>query len=69
MALYLVARLLEIQQGWLYNYFVFTDDDADFAHGNVKSYELFLQLWQPAIGVPGYVNRCDGYPMKWGVCE
>lgn len=53
----MAARLLEIEQGWLYNYFVFTDDDADFAKGDAQSYESFLQQWQPAIGVPGYVSR------------
>ena len=29
--LYLLARELEIHQGWLFNYFVFLDDDEEFA--------------------------------------
>jgi len=35
MALYLAARLLEINQGWMYNYYVFLDDDVVFQSGSI----------------------------------
>ena len=55
MALYWAARLLEVHQGWMYNYFVFLDDDVDFGNGNLTHYEDFLRTWQPAVGLPGYI--------------
>ena len=55
MALYWTARLLEVHQGWLYNYIVFIDDDVDFGNGNLTHYEDFLRTWQPAVGLPGYI--------------
>eukprot|EP01038_Epipyxis_sp_PR26KG_P016710 gene16710-22860_t len=60
MALYIAGRLLELHQGWVYDYFVFLDDDPKFEHGNITDYELSLETWQPAIGSPAYFN----YPQK-----
>ena len=48
MALYLAARQLELSQGWLYNYFIFLDDDAEFVSGSFEIFEDFLLKWQPA---------------------
>jgi len=62
MALYLTARHLEEAQGWLYNYFIFTDDDAVFHSGNLMQFQVNLREWQPAIGVPGFIS--SGYPQK-----
>eukprot|EP01038_Epipyxis_sp_PR26KG_P012218 gene12218-16368_t len=51
MALYIAGRLLELHQGWIYNYFVFLDDDPQFEYGNITDYELSIKTsWQPAIG-------------------
>ena len=35
-AMYLAARLLEMSQGWLYDYFIFGDDDAEILHGTLE---------------------------------
>ena len=51
-ALYVSARLLELQQGWLYSYFVFLDDDVGLRTGSVAAFESELQLWQPAVAGP-----------------
>lgn len=39
MALFLAARQLELAQGWLYNYYVFIDDDADWI-GHISHFEV-----------------------------
>jgi hypothetical protein len=46
MALYLAARRLELKLGWLFDFFVFVDDDADW-FGQLSRFETFLQEWQP----------------------
>lgn len=61
MALYLAGRQLEIQQGWLFDYFVFMDDDVqglsvDDPHFN---FEMDLLQWEPAIAGPGYATNLD----------
>ena len=59
MALYLAGRLLEMQQGWLYDYFVFLDDDvAPTTPGPLASFlfELDLLQWEPAIAGPFFRN-------------
>lgn len=53
-ALYLAARQLEISQGWLYDYFMFLDDDVQVSQGNFIVFEQFLQQWRPAVGGPSY---------------
>lgn len=53
MALYAIARMIEFQQGWLYDYFVFIDDDADWGKGNLTAFEEQLKEYEPAIGSPG----------------
>ncbi len=65
MALYLAGRLLEIQQGWLYDYFVFLDDDVAAAtSGPLASFlfELDLLQWEPAIAGPFFSNNGLGPP-------
>jgi len=52
--LYLAGRLLELAQGWLYNYFIFLNDDISVDAGNFKYFCYSLKLWQPAIGLPSY---------------
>jgi hypothetical protein len=52
MALYLAARQLEMSQGWLYDYFIFADDDLEILQGNFTSFESSLKVWQPSIGCP-----------------
>lgn len=58
LALYLAARIQELRQGWLYNYFIVLDDDAILAGGAKPSslflFELNLMQWQPAVGAPVY---------------
>lgn len=54
MALYLTGRLLEIRQGWLYNYFVFMDDDAIKVQGSLHNWETQLSMWLPAVASPVY---------------
>ena len=62
MALYLAARMLESYQGWLYDYYVFLDDDAIpdavFSSASPASasflFEMDLLQWEPAIAAPGY---------------
>lgn len=58
MALYLAGRLLEIQQGWLYDYFVFLDDDVSTVTSDPLAsfvFELDLLQWEPAIGGPFFI--------------
>lgn len=45
--------MIELQQGWLYDYFIFIDDDADWGKGNLTSFEERLREYEPAIGSPG----------------
>jgi hypothetical protein len=59
MALYLAARQLEISQGWLYDYFVFTDDDVEVDSGGYSLFEQFLDQWRPAVGGPSYRRYPD----------
>ena len=59
MALYLAARQLEISQGWLYDYFIFVDDDVHFDIGNLTSFEDFLKQWRPAVAGPSYTYYPD----------
>ena len=61
----------EERQGWRYDYYVFMDDDVNlFVHGglleaqqSIRSFEVRLMQWQPALGVPFYgcnkgLDRC-----------
>lgn len=58
LSLYLAARLLELRQGWLYNYFIVSDDDAELFQVSMPIglmlFEMNLMLWQPAVGAPVY---------------
>ena len=58
MALYLAARLLESYQGWLYDYFIFLDDDVSIVSSSTGSslffFELDLLQWEPAIAGPSF---------------
>ena len=58
LALYVAARLLELSQGWLYNYFVLLDDDVVSDEQSLRSFEADLLLWQPAVAAPNM-----GYPI------
>jgi hypothetical protein len=60
LALYLAGRELERSQGWLYDYFVFMDDDPVIERGTFQYFERFLHDWRPAIGAPSYFR----YPIK-----
>lgn len=60
LALYLAGRLLEIQQGWLYDYFIFLDDDVSAVTPEPLAsflFELDLLQWEPAIGGPCFPLR------------
>jgi hypothetical protein len=46
MALYLTGRLIEVVQGWLYDYFIFTDDDPVRTSGTLTQFELDLNKWR-----------------------
>jgi hypothetical protein len=56
MALYLAGRQLELQQGWLFDYFVFMDDDVQALSGDDPhfTFEMDLLQWEPAVAGPGY---------------
>ena len=53
-ALYAAGRLLELQQGWLYDYMIFLDDDITL-HSDYNSPQAFvsdLMQWRPALAGP-----------------
>jgi hypothetical protein len=54
LSLYIAGRILELRQQWLYNYYIFTDDDAQLSSGylSIKMFEMDLWLWQPAVAGP-----------------
>jgi len=52
LSLYVTARILELQQGWLYNFFVFLDDDVGLRRGTLAAFEADLKIWQPAVAGP-----------------
>jgi hypothetical protein len=59
MALYLAARMLESNQGWLYDYYIFLDDDAIPNAVSSSTYtsfffEMDLLQWEPAIAAPTF---------------
>ena len=61
LALYLATRLLELRQGWLYNYFIVMDDDVELVEAGMSipnvqqlKFEMDLQIWQPAVGAPQF---------------
>ena len=57
LSLLVAARILELRQGWLYDYFVFLDDDVGLRSGSVSGFERDLQMWLPAIGSPLYPTQ------------
>ena len=59
---YLFARVLELHQGWLYSYFVFSDEDATVITGSLKLYEQLLHIWQPAVGCPWFLPYSSSHP-------
>jgi hypothetical protein len=55
---YWFGRQLEIDQGWLYNYFIFLDEDLDWQGRSMYTfYETFLWNWQPAMATPGSAHH------------
>ena len=66
MALYLAARLLEVHQGWLYDFMVFMDDDvvAKVPPNHVAFFEMDLLQWEPAIGGPLYRSLVSPTPIS-----
>ena len=58
LALFLAARQLELLQGWLYDYYLFMDDDVVYTNGcNVSCIDNFftsLREWRPAVAAPVY---------------
>jgi hypothetical protein len=46
MALYVTGRLMEVAQGWLYDYYIFTDDDPVLTVGSLANFESDLRLWR-----------------------
>ena len=61
LCLYLAARLLELQQGWLYNYYAVMDSDLALNKGSIPVYENLLMSWAPALASPDYCP-CPGLP-------
>lgn len=59
-ALYLSARLVEIERGKLYNFFVFSDDDANIHAGDFHAWEYQLKSWNPAVAVPALSGKKYG---------
>ena len=57
LTLLVAARILELRQGWLYNYFVFLDDDVGLRGGSAAGFERDLQTWMPAIGAPLFPSQ------------
>jgi hypothetical protein len=49
-ALYVFARFLEVQQGWLYNYYVFLDDDTDWQGRSISIHDNYLQNCKQGVG-------------------
>lgn len=66
MALYLAARLLEVNQGWLYDFMVFMDDDvmAKVPPSHIAFFEMDLLQWEPAIGGPLYGSHVSPTPIS-----
>lgn len=60
-ALYLAARQLELSQGWLYDYFIFLDDDALIQSGSISAFEQHLHEWNPAVAAPLLENHIYGH--------
>lgn len=58
-ALYAAGRLLELRQGWLYDYMVFCDDDATLLSdpSSPHTFESELNHWRPALGGPNFSNN------------
>ena len=58
LALFLAARQLELMQGWLYNYYLFMDDDVEYTNGCTVScmnnFITSLRHWRPAVAAPVY---------------
>ena len=61
LALYLATRQLELLQGWLYNYYLFMDDDVEYASDCTMScmdnFVASLRHWQPAVAGPVYRQK------------
>ena len=61
LALFLAARQLELIQGWLYNYYIFMDDDVEYANGCTVScmdnFVASLRHWRPAVAAPVYLHN------------
>ena len=58
-ALYAAGRLLELQQGWLYDYMIFLDDDITL-HSDYNSPKAFisdLMQWRPALAGPSLHSK------------
>ena len=58
MALYLAGRQLELQQGWLFDYYIFLDDDAKAVSADPHYiFEMDLLQWEPAVAGPSYQEQ------------
>ena len=58
LALFLAARQLELMQSWLYDYYLFMDDDVEYTNGCTVScmnnFITSLRHWRPAVAAPVY---------------